>query len=59
MPELDSALFSGKLKPVTEEDLAKCEVNNIGEDITNVLTSFGWEGEPTACVLLQLTADNE
>ena len=59
MPELDSALFSGKLRPVTEEDLAKCEINNIGEDITNVLTSFGWEGEPTACVLLQLTADNE
>ena len=59
MPELDSALFSGKLRPVTEDDLAKCEINNIGEDITNVLTSFGWEGEPTACVLLQLTADNE
>ena len=59
MSELDSTLFSGKLRLVTEEDLAKCEVNNIGEDITNVLTSFGWEGEPTACVLLQLTADNE
>ena len=58
MPELDKELFRGK-NEVKEEDLANCEVNNVGEDITNVLTSYGWEGEPVACVLLQLTPDNE
>ena len=58
MPELDKELFRGR-NEVKEEDLANCEVNNVGEDITNVLTSYGWEGEPVACVLLQLTPDNE
>ena len=58
MPDLDKGLFSGTTR-VTEDDLAKCEVNNIGEDITNVLTSYDWEGGPAACILLQLSADNE
>ena len=58
MPELDKELFTGR-NEVKEEDLAKCEVNNVGEDITNVLTSFDWEGGPAACILLQLTPDNE
>ena len=59
MPELDKALFSGGTRQVTPDDLARCEINNVGEDITNVLTSYGWEGEPAACLLLQLTPDNE
>ena len=58
MPDLDKELFRGGSE-VKEEDLAKCEVNNLGEDVTNVLTSFDWEGGPAACILLQLTPDNE
>ena len=58
MPELDKELISDK-REVKEDDLAKCEVNNVGEDVTNVLTSYGWEGEPVACIMLQLTPDNE
>ena len=58
MPDLDKDLFRGSSQ-VAEEDLARGEVNNIGEDVTNVLTSFDWEGGPVACILLQLSPDNE
>ena len=55
---MDSSMF-GQPISVSSEDVGHCEIQNIGEAVTNVLVNYGWKGDPVGVIILHLSPDNE
>ncbi len=55
--ELDVALFNGG-KSLGETDATNCEVSNFTTHVDAALNRFGWSGELTAAVIVELSGDN-
>ena len=58
MPNMDSSMF-GHPVSIASEDVANCEIDNVGESVTTVLANHGWKGEPVGVIVLHLSPDNE
>jgi len=59
MAPMDKALFSGE-GAIGGEELARLDVTNGDEAVTNALKEFGWNGKAAVgCVVLHLSADNQ
>jgi hypothetical protein len=58
MPTLDKRFFTGDGE-IDPGECAKLEVRNAASDVESALSEFGWTGEPAACVVLTLSADNK
>ena len=58
MPNMDSSMF-GLPVNINEQDVANCEIENVGDSVTTILANHGWKGEPVGVIILHLSPDNE